>query len=414
MYNTPHVGEFPHRRFRHVTQREADSRCRAIDGITATGHDTVVIAMTIETHTPTAQRNIHKNKATRQQRIKTMAKASIQAVAKEAGVSVSTVSRTFAKPDLVLPETRDKVMAAAEKLDYSISRSAAALKSGQSFRIALLASETITTWFNANIFAGLDSVLRPAGYDTVAYPMRNAEERHDFFADLPVRRNADAVIVSSFNIEPAEVERLKHMHVPIIGINIPSTDGFDSGVSIDDRTATRAAVEHLIALGHRGIAFVGGTPAETNMRYSAESRLQGVLDAQAAHPELTVTNLQVPRGATETSAALNAVLTAPAGTTAFCFEDDELALPVLYRLRQYGKRVPQDISIVGFDDVEMSQAVGLTTMHQDPFAMGADAGRMALEAIAGEPIEPAFIQPDAPLVLRETTAPPAAPVPAQG
>lgn len=65
MYNTPHVGEFPHRRFRHVTQREADSRCRAIDGITATGHDTVVIAMTIETHTPTAQRNMHKNKATR-------------------------------------------------------------------------------------------------------------------------------------------------------------------------------------------------------------------------------------------------------------------------------------------------------------------------------------------------------------
>ncbi|MCB5677852.1 LacI family DNA-binding transcriptional regulator, partial [Bifidobacterium breve] len=84
-----------------------------------------------------------------------MTKASIQAVAKETGVSISTVSRTFAKPDLVLPDTRDKVMAAAEKLDYSISRSAAALKSGQSFLIALLASETITTCFNANIFAGL-------------------------------------------------------------------------------------------------------------------------------------------------------------------------------------------------------------------------------------------------------------------
>ena len=65
-----------------------------------------------------------------------MTKASIQAVAREAGVSVSTVSRTFAKPDLVLPETRDRVMTAAEKLDYSVSRSAAALKSGQSFRIA--------------------------------------------------------------------------------------------------------------------------------------------------------------------------------------------------------------------------------------------------------------------------------------
>ena len=74
-----------------------------------------------------------------------MTKASIQAVAREAGVSVSTVSRTFAKPDLVLPETRDRVMTAAEKLDYSVSRSAAALKSGQSFRIALLASETMQT-----------------------------------------------------------------------------------------------------------------------------------------------------------------------------------------------------------------------------------------------------------------------------
>lgn len=103
-----------------------------------------------------------------------MTKASIQAVAREAGVSVSTVSRTFAKPDLVLPETRDRVMAAAEKLDYSVSRSAAALKSGQSFRIALLASETIASWFNSNIFAGLDSALRPSGYDTVPYPMRNA------------------------------------------------------------------------------------------------------------------------------------------------------------------------------------------------------------------------------------------------
>ena len=115
----------------------------------------------------------------------------------------------------------------------------------------------------------------------------------------------------------------------------------------------------------------------------------------------------MPRGETETSAALNAVLTAPAGTTAFCFEDDELALPVLYRLHQYGKRVPQDISIVGFDDVAMSRAVGLTTLHQDPFAMGTVAGRMALDAIAGTPIEPAFVRPDAPLVLRETTAPPA-------
>lgn len=134
-----------------------------------------------------------------------------------------------------------------------------------------------------------------------------------------MRRNADAVIVSSFDIEPAEVERLKHMHVPIVGINIPSTDGFDAGVSIDDYAATRSAIEHLIALGHRHIAFVGSAPTETNMRYSAEARLQGVIDAAAAHPGIELTPLSIQRGLGESNAALNAVLNASPSITAFCF-----------------------------------------------------------------------------------------------
>lgn len=334
-----------------------------------------------------------------------MAKASIQAVAREAGVSVSTVSRTFAKPDLVLPETRDKVMAAAEKLDYSVSRSAAALKSGQAFRIALLASDSITTWFNSNIFAGLDAVFRPAGYDTVVYTMRSADERRTFFANLPVRRNADAVIVSSFNIEHAEVARLKHMHVPIIGINIPSNEGFDAGISIDDRNAAYCAFEHLFALGHRHIGFITGLPGKTNMRFSSEARLQGLLDFASQHPDASITHLPVNRGNTDTNEALNAVLTAPADITAFCFEDDDVALPVLYRLRQYGRRVPQDISIVGFDDATMSQTMGLTTVHQDPYAMGMAAAHKALSAIADQPIDPAFETAATTLMLRETTAP---------
>lgn len=206
-----------------------------------------------------------------------MTKASIQAVAREAGVSPSTVSRTFAKPDLVLPETRERVMAAARKLDYHISRSAAALKSGQSFRVALLTSESIATWFNATVYAGLSSVLQPAGYDIAVFPMANTDDRRAFFETLPVRRNADAVIVSSFNIDPAEVGQLKRMGVPIVGVNIPSPDGFDAGVSIDDRAAERTAVEHLVALGHRRIAFVGyGESTDLqDLRFSASARLRG-------------------------------------------------------------------------------------------------------------------------------------------
>ena len=207
-------------------------------------------------------------------------KASIQAVAAEAGVSISTVSRTFAKPNLVLPETRSKVMAAAEKLDYRISRSAAALKTGQSFRVALLMSDPISTWFNSNTYAGLDSVLHPAGYDISIFEMADAHDRHEFFATLPVRRNVDAVIVNSFNIVPEEVEKLSNMKVPIVGINIPSINGFNATVSIDDRQAMHVAVEHLFSMGHRRIAYAYETSNDNNqnMVFSAEARLHGLME----------------------------------------------------------------------------------------------------------------------------------------
>ena len=337
----------------------------------------------------------------------TMSKASIQAVAREAGVSPSTVSRTFAKPDLVLPETRKRVLEAANKLDYRISRAAAALKSGQTFRVALLTSSGIATWFNSHVYDGLDSVFHPAGYDISVFPMTNAAERREFFTTLPVRRNADAVIVSSFDIDPAEVSKLKDIGVPVVGVNIPSNDGFDAGVSIDDRAAEAAAVEHLIALGHRRIAFIGyddhNSPSQ--LRFSASARLQGMLDACAAHAAEGIEAMPLTVGQDDQiSAALNALLTATPAPTAVCVCDDDLAVPLLFRLRQYGRAVPGDLSLIGFDDNRIAAAVGLTTVHQDPFAMGAIAAGKALALMAGEAPERIFEVAAAPLTLRETTA----------
>ncbi|WP_065464009.1 LacI family DNA-binding transcriptional regulator [Bifidobacterium breve] len=290
-----------------------------------------------------------------------MAKASIQAVAKEAGVSVSTVSRTFAKPNLVLPKTRDRVLAAARKLDFQVSRSAAALKSGQSFRIALLHADTIAVWFNANVFRGLNSVFGPAGYDISVYGLSNARERHDFFTELPVRRNVDAVIVCSFDIDPDEVSRLKDVNVPLIGINTPSTIGLDGAVCIDDKLGMHTAFEHLISLGHRNIAYVYG-------------------------------------------AALAQLTTMSPTPTAVCFQTDEMAIPVLYRLPQYGLRVPRDLSVIGFDDIPFSVKMGLTTLRQRPNDLGAIAARKALAAMEGPLSEPRFETVAPQLMLRDTTA----------
>ena len=119
---------------------------------------------------------------------------SIQDVAREAGVSISTVSRSFTRPDLVSAKTRERVLAIADKLNFSLSRSAAALKSGRSLRIAVLMSGHIRLWFTASVIEGLNEVLHTQGYDISVFQISSIEERKEFFEMLPVRRNADAVI----------------------------------------------------------------------------------------------------------------------------------------------------------------------------------------------------------------------------
>ena len=111
-----------------------------------------------------------------------MDRAGIREVAKAAGVSISTVSRAFTRPELVSERTRRKVLETADKLDFNISRSATSLKSGQSYRVAMLMNEEITSWFNTEVFAGIESVMHNAGYDVSLFQhVDTAENRRDFF-----------------------------------------------------------------------------------------------------------------------------------------------------------------------------------------------------------------------------------------
>ena len=150
-------------------------------------------------------------------------KSSIQDVAQLAHVSISTVSRSFTRPDLVSKATRDKVMKAADELNFSISRSAAALKTGRALRIAVLISGRLNLWFSSSIMEGLNESFHDEGYDISIYQMSSAEERRTFFDMLPVRRNVDAVIVISFDIDSNEIRQLRSVDVPIIGIAISLT-----------------------------------------------------------------------------------------------------------------------------------------------------------------------------------------------
>ena len=240
-----------------------------------------------------------------------MDKAGIREVAKAAGVSISTVSRAFTRPELVSDRTRRKVLETADKLDFNISRSATSLKSGQSFRVAMLMNEEITSWFNTEVFAGIDSIMHDAGYDVSLFQhVDTAENRKEFFTNLPVRRNVDAVFVTSFGVESREIQQLKRIHVPIIGINTPSQRGFDATISIDDEDGMFTAAQHLINLGHKNIVYVC-SDAVDSINSSIDARGQGFIRAcktmESTH-DFKWRVVSVPRGKTFADSALTALL----------------------------------------------------------------------------------------------------------
>ena len=264
-----------------------------------------------------------------------MPRTTIADVAQAAGVSVSTVSRALRGLDRVSPETRERIEQEAKRLHFSFSKSASSLASGKTMRVAVLLPNEISSWFNAHAFEGIYEVMSKAGYDIVPYIVWTQDDLDAFFQNLPGNRNVDAVIVNSFNIVPEEVEKLSNMKVPIVGINIPSINGFNATVSIDDRQAMHVAVEHLFSMGHRRIAYAYETSNDNNqnMVFSAEARLHGLMET-AEKRKMTVERIAIRNYEDATNTILNSLLTMDPAPTALYCESDELALPVIYNAMQ--------------------------------------------------------------------------------
>lgn len=310
--------------------------------------------------------------------------ANIGDVAQRAQVSASTVSRAFKHPELVAEATRERIARAADELDFAVSRSASVFQTGQTFRIALLLNDPSSTWFNAHIYEGLDSVFHPAGYDIAIYPIGTSGDRHAFFEDLPIRRNADAVIIASFDVDSKEIARLHSMNVPIIGINALPEDVFDYSIATDDDYAMRLVTRHLLTLGHKDIAYIDLDPPENadgSLHYSANRRSNGFL-AECAEAHIEPAMLHVSNTGQRVDHALTQLFALNHMPTAICCEQDRIAVPLLSRLQRLGYAIPDALSITGFDDSTYAREVGLTTIRQDPHDMGAQAARHALDLIA--------------------------------
>lgn len=340
-----------------------------------------------------------------------MTRTTIADVAKAAGVSVSTVSRALRGLDRVNPETRERVEKETNRLHFSFSKSASSLASGKTMRIAVLLPSEISSWFNSHAFEGIYEVMSKADYDVVPYIVWTQEDLDRFFQNLPGNRNVDAIIEASFDFDEAKKRVLGELTIPVVGMNAPSTHGLDAGVAIDDAAAMSAIVRFLKSLGHKTLAYIGQPVNASPFICSDIVREKGFLDAakECGYGDddiiivPSLTHMDVQNEQDIYSGIVAQLFSAPKQPTGICVSVDAAAVPLLKELRRMGWRVPQDVSVVGFDDDPSASIVDMTTMHQNPTEIGRIAARKTLALLAGETLEEPFSVIPTSLVLRSTT-----------
>ncbi|MCW2540477.1 MAG: transcriptional regulator, LacI family [Frankiales bacterium] len=327
--------------------------------------------------------------------------ASIEDVARLAGVSIATVSRSLRGLPDVATATRDKVLAAAQQLDYVASPFAARLASGRSSTFGVVVP-FVHRWFFAEVLGAVEGVLRGAGYDLLLHNLGDSEGRERFFSVLPVRKRVDAVIVVSLALTADEVEALTSLELPVgvVGARFPGL----SSVRIDDVAAARQAVDHLLSLGHRRIALIGGD-TDDPMRFTPpHHRLIGYREALNAievpyDPALERLGYFTVGGG---EAAMRELLELAERPTAVFAESDEMAYGAMRAIRRAGLRVGHDIAVIGFDDHSNADLMDLSTVRQPVAEQGALLTHAMLAALADD-TEPTDTVLPTELVVRGST-----------
>ncbi len=331
-------------------------------------------------------------------------RTTIEDIAAAAGVSVATVSRALRNLPNVAPATRSKVLEVAARFRYELHPQASRLASGRTRTVGVVAP-LFGTWFPFRALGGINSVFAKAGYDLLISMMTDPEDRQRFLhgARSFCRRVDGIVMIDTFlSAEVNSADAFFNRPVVAVGERLEGA----SSIAIDNRIAARRAVEHLIGLGHRRIALVAGpqpvglpTPVPRHRRLGYQDALRAA--GLPGDPSLVVNGEGTATGGSAALATL--VEGAEAPTAVFC-ASDEMAFGLVQAATRRGLRVPGDLSVVGFDDHDLSEAMGLTTMRQAVDEMGVRAAETVLALIDGvEPVSD--ITWEVPLVIRNTTGP---------
>jgi LacI family transcriptional regulator, repressor for deo operon, udp, cdd, tsx, nupC, and nupG len=298
----------------------------------------------------------------------------IEEVARRAGVSTATVSRSLRGRDGVSPGTAQRVRDVAEQMGYAASPFASRLASGRAGTVAVVLPY-LDRWFFGEILGAAEPAFREAGLDLLLYHVGDAETRREYFSFGLLRKRVDGVLLVTLALTAREIEALRALEVPVgtVGVDV---EGFYC-VSIDDVEAAKNAVQHLVNLGHVRIALIAGDTEDVSMFTVPRDRRAGYRAALKAAGLPLDPSLEVQGDFTAIGGARAAgeLFGRPNPPTAIFAESDEMAVGALSTLSRLGLRVPEDVSVVGFDDHPLADIFDLTTVSQAV----ADQGR----AVAG-------------------------------
>jgi LacI family transcriptional regulator len=296
-------------------------------------------------------------------------------------VSVGTVSNVLNRPTLVSPRTRARVEAAIAHLGFVRNESARQLRAGSSRSLAFVVHDTSNPFF-ADVARGVEQAARAAH---VAVYLCNSDQdltREKEYLDMLLEQRVRGVLITPMNRDHRKLRQLRQGGVPVVLFDHLPDDEDWCSVSVDDIEGGHLAVTHLLEQGHERIAFVGPPDGLVQVRDRHRGAIQAMSDA-GRDPEvltlLTTSGLTVAEGrfAGERLAGLSK---ARRPTAAFC-ANDLLALGLLQEMTRQGLAVPDDVAIVGYDDIEFAgaAAVPLTSVRQPRHLLGQTAAQLLLE-----------------------------------
>jgi LacI family transcriptional regulator len=331
---------------------------------------------------------------------------SIKEVAAHAGVSVATVSNVLNRPEIVAQATRDRVSASISELGFVRNESARQLRAGRSRTIGLVVLDVANPFFT-DLARGVEDEANKAGLAVILCNSDDQERKENRYLDLLEEHRVQGVLITPVASEGARLARLQRRGTPVVLVDSRSPSRGQCSVAVDDVLGGDLAASHLLAAGHDRIAFVGGP---SNIRQVAD-RHEGVLRA-LSRSGLAPGDLAVFRadalnvaGGQRIGAQLASLAAGDRPTAVFCV-NDLMALGVLQEMTRNRIRVPEDVSIVGYDDIDFAAAaaVPLTSVRQPRQQLGRTAARLLLEEVAdGEMHQHRQVIFEPELVVRQST-----------